>query len=325
MPPQAVQTGNAMKKKTLFGDILDSITKYFLILVGVVVLAVLLSCIRVVKSGNVALVLRFGKLVGNTYEEQVHEPGLFFAFPYMIDEVVTVPTGRVIEQSVTTHYTEGKIIGSQEGGGYLLTGDSNVAVMSASVKYSVSDPVAYALNTANVQGIINAAVSSAMLSEAAASDVDDLLTSGKAEFVQAILERTEAQLDPLGLGVSITNIELTQVAMAREVRDIYDQVNSATVQAATIQEQAQQYREQLIPIAQGDKTLKIANAQSNYSRQMAAARQDLYTFWGVLDEFEARPDVVKARIYAQQVTNAIQKIGTVRIVQDGETKIFLNP
>ena len=56
------------KKQTLFGDILETVTKYFLILVIVVVLFVLLSGIRVVESGNQALVLRFGKLTGDSYE-----------------------------------------------------------------------------------------------------------------------------------------------------------------------------------------------------------------------------------------------------------------
>ena len=91
------------KKNSLFADVLRTITRYFLVLVAVVVIMIAVSGIRVVKSGEVALILRFGKLVGNTYEEQVHEPGLLFAFPYIIDEVITVPTGNVMEQVVTTH------------------------------------------------------------------------------------------------------------------------------------------------------------------------------------------------------------------------------
>ena len=89
------------KKNSLFADILQTVTRYFLVLVAAVVMMICLSGIRVVKSGEVAMILRFGKLVGNTYEEQVHEPGLLFAFPYIIDEVITVPTGNVMEQVVT--------------------------------------------------------------------------------------------------------------------------------------------------------------------------------------------------------------------------------
>ena len=182
-----------MKKKTLFGDILETVTKYFLILVGVVLLLILLSSIRTVKSGNVALVLRFGRLVGDNYEEQVHEPGLLFALPYIIDEVITVPTGNVFEQSVDTYYTEGNLLGAEEGG-YLITGDSNIAVVSASVKYTISDPVAYALGAQDPAGIINGVVSNAMLSIAASTDVDQLLTSGKEEFASAVLARSQERL-----------------------------------------------------------------------------------------------------------------------------------
>ena len=74
-----------MQKSNLFADILTTVTKYLKVLVVIVVAGIFMSGIRVVKSGEVALVLRFGKLVGNTYEEQVHEPGLLLAFPYIID------------------------------------------------------------------------------------------------------------------------------------------------------------------------------------------------------------------------------------------------
>lgn len=91
------------KKKSLVSDILNTLTKCFIVLVIVLVLIIAFSGVKIVKSGNVALVFRFGKLVGNTYEEQIHEPGLLVAFPSIIDKVVLVPTGNVIEQTVTTH------------------------------------------------------------------------------------------------------------------------------------------------------------------------------------------------------------------------------
>ena len=110
------------RKKTMLADILGSVTKYFLVLVAVVIVFIAFSGVKVVKSGEVALILRFGKLVGNSYEEQVHEPGLLFAFPYIIDEVITVPTGNMIEQKITTHYTSGDMT-TLHNNGYVITGD----------------------------------------------------------------------------------------------------------------------------------------------------------------------------------------------------------
>ena len=312
-----------MKKRSLTADILNSVTKYFLILAAVVVVAIALSGIKVVKSGNVAIILRFGKLVGNTYEEQVHEPGLMFAFPYIIDEVVMVPTGTVMEQTVTTHYTNGNMT-TLRNNGYVITGDQNIAIISASVKYAISDPVAYALNVKNVQELINAFVSSAMVDEAARLDVDSLLTNGKDKYAENVMNLAQAKLSLQESGIMLVTVELTNVSMPYEVKDIYEMVTAANVNAATLLEQAKQYRENLIPGAQAEANTLIANANSSYASAVAAANSELSEFRGVLEEYLTNPDVVKARLYSDKISKAISNIGTVRVVQDGETNIIIS-
>ena len=312
-----------MKKRSLTADILNSVTKYFLILAAVVVVVIALSGIKVVKSGNVAIILRFGKLVGNTYEEQVHEPGLMFAFPYIIDEVVMVPTGTVMEQTVTTHYTNGNMT-TLRNNGYVITGDQNIAIISASVKYAISDPVAYALNVKNVQELINAFVSSAMVDEAARLDVDSLLTNGKDKYAENVMNLAQAKLSLQESGIMLVTVELTNVSMPYEVKDIYEMVTAANVNAATLLEQAKQYRENLIPGAQAEANTLIANANSSYASAVAAANSELSEFRGVLEEYLTNPDVVKARLYSDKISKAISNIGTVRVVQDGETNIIIS-
>ena len=311
------------KKNTLFADILQTITRYFLVLVAAVVIMICVSGIRVVKSGEVALILRFGKLVGDTYEEQVHEPGLLFAFPYIIDEVITVPTGSVMEQVVTTHYTSGTMT-SLRNNGYVITGDQNIAVVSASVKYVISDPVAYALHVKSIPDTINAYVSSAMVNEAAGITADELLTSGKDAFAKSVMENAQMKLSLVEAGVTIGTLELTTVAMPSEVRDTYEMVTSAMVSANTQIEQAKQYRENLLPQAKAQADTLISNANAAYSGAVAAANADLAEFWGVLEEYRANPEVVRTRIYSAKVSEAIAKIGKVYVVQDGQTKIVIN-
>ena len=121
-----------MKKKTLLEDILTTVSRCFVVLIIIVLLCIAFSGVRIVKSGEVAMVLRFGKIVGDTPEEQIHNPGLLLCFPYFIDEVVTVPVGSVIQQTVTTHYTDGAI-DKWSNSGYVITGDQNIALISASL------------------------------------------------------------------------------------------------------------------------------------------------------------------------------------------------
>lgn len=309
-------------KRSLFSDILGSVTKYFVILVVIVLIVIAFSGLRVIKSGEVAVVLRFGRLVGNTYEEQVHQPGLLFAFPYIIDEVVIVPTGNVIEQKVMTHYTNGEMT-TLHNNGYLITGDQNIAMVSASVKYMISDPVSYALNVKDASALINAFVSSAMVNSAASTGVDELLTSGKDEFAKAVLNEAQTKLSAVDSGITVGAIELTSVSMPNEVREVYDMVNSATVQAATLLEQARQYEAKVIPQAEADAANLVSDAKKKYSESVSAANLDLTEFYGTVKEYEENPDAVKTRIYTEKVTAAIGKIGKIRVVKDGDTKIFL--
>ncbi len=309
-------------KRSLFSDILGSVTKYFVILVVIVLVVIAFSGLRVIKSGEVAVVLRFGRLVGNTYEEQVHQPGLLFAFPYIIDEVVIVPTGNVIEQKVMTHYTNGEMT-TLHNNGYLITGDQNIAMVSASVKYMISDPVSYALNVKDASALINAFVSSAMVNSAASTGVDELLTSGKDEFAKAVLNEAQTKLSAVDSGITVGAIELTSVSMPNEVREVYDMVNSATVQAATLLEQARQYEAKVIPQAEADAANLVSDAKKKYSESVSAANLDLTEFYGTVKEYEENPDAVKTRVYTEKVTAAIGKIGKIRVVKDGETKIFL--
>ena len=138
------------KKNAVFEEILSTLSKFFVVAVALIVILICFSGVKFIKSGNVALILRFGNLVGNTYEEQVHKPGLLLAFPYIIDEVIVVPTGNVVEQKITTHYTAGDMKGLKSNG-YVITGDQNIAVISATVKYNITDPVSYALKVNGIE------------------------------------------------------------------------------------------------------------------------------------------------------------------------------
>ena len=310
------------KKKSLVSDILNTLTKCFVVLVVVIILIIAFSGVKIVKSGNVALIFRFGKLVGNSYEEQVHEPGLLLAFPYIIDKVVMVPTGSVMEQTVTTHYTNGNMT-TMRNNGYVITGDHNIAIVSASVKYVISDPVAYTLNVKDITSLINAFISSAMVEEAAKIGVDELLTSGKDAYSQAIMAKAQQKLSNMDAGVMLSVVELTNVSMPTEVKDIYDQVNSATVNAATLIEQAELYRENLLPSAESQKATAIANANTEKSNAISAANTDLAEFWGVAAEYKTNPELVKTRLYNAKVSAAVTKIGRIYMVLDDGSKIVI--
>ena len=79
-----------------------------------------------------------------------------------------------------------------------------------------------------------------------------------------------------------------------------------------------------IPEAQAYADSTVADANKEQSDKTSAASADLSEFWGVLEEYENNRENTATRIYTQKVTEFMNKIGKVRVVEDGETKIFLN-
>lgn len=311
------------KRNAVFEDVLSTVTRYFIVLVIVVVLFICFSGVRFVKSGEVAIVLRFGKLVGETRDEQIHEPGILFAFPYIIDEVVTVPTETVMERTVETHYTQGNMT-TLRNNGYVITGDSNIALMKVSVKYTVSDPVAYALNVNSIEKIIDASVSNAMLEQAACTNFDDILTTGKEDYSNAVKHIAQVNLNKYEAGITLSTVELTTVSAPEEVRSIYEQVNTASVDAEKMLKEANQYRDNLLIKARAEANSTVSAASSEKSQAVSSANADLASFWGMLEEYEANPEVVRTRVQSEKISAILSKIGKIYVVKDGDNTIVIN-
>ena len=174
-----------MKNKSIeiFETIMLSVMKYFKWVVVGSVLLIILTGVYKVDSNEVAVVLRFGKLVGTTTEEQIKSPGLHFAFPYIIDEVIKVPVETVQEITVETHYSEDTTINRNiKTGGYVITGDSNLVLIRSVVKYKVNDPIRYALYINEISDIVKGVVSGETIPLVTSMPVDSVLTTEKTKL-----------------------------------------------------------------------------------------------------------------------------------------------
>jgi len=73
------------------------------VIMVVLVLAFLASGFKTVGSDEKAIVLRFGKIRGVT-NERVLGPGLYWIFPYPVDEMVRIPVERKVNLGVNTFW-----------------------------------------------------------------------------------------------------------------------------------------------------------------------------------------------------------------------------
>lgn len=314
------------KQNAVFEDIITTISRCFIVLVVIVVICIAFSGIRFVKPGEVAIVLRFGKVVGESQDEQIHQPGILFAFPYIIDEVVTVPTGTVMERVVETHYTDGALT-TINNNGYVITGDNNIAFMKVSVKYTISDPINYALKVKDVEKILDACVSNAMLEKAASTNFDAILTTGKEEFAKSVSTLAQRNINSNNLGVKITSFDFLNVEPPSELKYVYDSVNAASIDVEKILKEANQYKTQKEIEAKASVEQLISTTNANKAQKVSAANSDLSEFWGTIEEYEksyASRTVVRTRIKNDKLTKAVASIGKIIAVKDGDGHIIIN-
>ena len=101
-------------------------------------------------------------------------------------------------------------------------------------------------------------------------------------------------------------------------------MNAAAGQASTIIDNAQKYRDTTIPAAESEAATLSSTANSEYSSSVSAANQAVAEFWGLLEEYRLNRTVVRTRIHNEKISEAISKIGKVKVVQEGDSKIIIN-
>lgn len=308
-----------MKNKSIeiFETIMLSVMKYFKWVVVGSVLLIILTGVYKVDSNEVAVVLRFGKLVGTTTEQQIKSPGLHFAFPYIIDEVIKVPVETVQEITVETHYSEDTTINRNiKTGGYVITGDSNLVLIRSVVKYKVNDPIRYALYINEISDIVTGVVSGETIPLVTSMPVDSVLTTEKTKLSGDLKKNAQEVLNELDCGITITNIELTSVIPPNETKDAFDAVNTASVKKQTLIQQANDYTESKIPKAQADSDSLVSEAKQKQAERIAKANEEVAEFNGLYEQYKANPDVVKNGVFRSRVSKVLADAGATIIVPD---------
>lgn len=283
----------------------------------VVIVGILLSGITFVQSGEVAIVMRFGKLVGDTPAEQVRQPGLHFSLPFIIDKVVRIPVQKVQEVKIDGLYTS-YYIGNITNTGYALTGDNNVVLIQSYLKYKIADPIKYTVEVENPELSLKELATSAITQEVAAMAVDDVLIKQKMELASRVLIETQKKADQIGLGVRLVALEFTDLRPPYEVKEAFDLVNSTYVQKETLLQDAKKYKEKLIPKAVAQRDSLIQKANSYKIQRIAQAKTDVAQFYGVIEEYKKNSGIVHERLYREKVENIMKKIAKTVLIPEGK-------
>jgi modulator of FtsH protease HflK len=296
-----------------------------------------LSGITIVRSDEVAVILRWGHLVGETPALQQHGPGLLFAFPRPVDEVVRVQVKRIWEVPVTTLTSNtstvrsGPVPQAREQDededapptapeetldpltqGYALTGDENIVHVEMVARYRVRDPADWAFYGPKAEDVLRVEVSAAMVRSLGEMGVDRVLSDGRKDLIAIAARRTQAGLDASHSGLELSSLELTRLGPPVALTKDFDAVQSAFITAETNKKDAQAYAEGALPNAQAEADTLVQRARGTASNDLATAQGDAAAFRALDREYRANPPVVRERLYRDAVDRAVSDASRVR-------------
>jgi len=312
----------------VFTQIMEYIIRYFKLTVCFAAILIALSGVYRVESSQTAVVLRFGKILGNSSEKQIKKPGLHFAFPFFIDKVIKIPVHTVQEIEVTTHYKQQGSVASPDidRNGYVLTGDKNVILIKAKIKYQINDPVRYALFNSDTGKIIDGIISGELTCIAAHSDVDSILTSGRARLSSDVMYNSQNIIDTLKLGVLISGVELTEITAPVETIRYFEEVRNAAIYKATSYQRAQEYASNRILGAQAAANALKQTAISDQAVKLTKARGEMAEFNGLYDQYARNPQIIISGTFRQRTGAVLKKAGKSIVIPAGvESPTFLLP
>ena len=208
--------------------------------IAVMVILYAFSGITIVKSDEVAVVLRWGRLVGDTPALQEHGSGLLFAFPRPIDRVVRVQAKHVSEETIValTDQAPSNDIGLTATldpltQGYALTGDQNIVHAEVVARYRIRDVAEWAFYGPLAVDVLRLEVTAAMVRSLGEVGVDRVLSDERKDLIAIATRRAQAGLDRAHSGLELASLELTRLAPPLAVAIDFESVQSAFIATDT--------------------------------------------------------------------------------------------
>jgi membrane protease subunit HflK len=292
-----------MKENRAFFETIDDLMKLLKVLMAVVFVLYAFSGITLVKPGEVALILRFGALVGDNTASQIHHAGWLFALPYPIDEILRVPEKEILEVPVN-ELAALPVEGERPADtidplaeGYCISGDQNIFQLKASIKFQVTDPVRAIFNFrqdfATLRELLHDIVVGQITQVSAAFEIDGILTRSKEKLASQVRANSQQRLDELQSGLQILAIEFDEIVPPVYLKSDFELVNTAYIQRKNFISQANAKREEMLPKAKAAADKKINEAYAYEATLLSEAESHAGQFLEALAAYHSNPGQVK--------------------------------
>lgn len=283
------------------------------IIVAIIVALWLASGFYRVLPDEQGVVTRFGAYVGTT------EAGLHWHMPWPIEEVTRPKVTRVnrLEIGFRSAGEAGRADVMREipEESLMLTGDENIVDINFTVLWVISDAGKYLFNVRDPDATVKAAAESVMREIVGQTPIAQALAEGRAEIEARARTDLQAILDGYEAGILITQVQLQKVDPPSQVVDAFRDVQRARADQERLRNEAEAYRNDIIPRARGEAEQIIQEAEAFRQEVVARASGDAERFISVYESFRVSKDVTLNRMYLETMEEVLGRTNKLIIDQ----------
>jgi membrane protease subunit HflK len=287
-----------------------------IVLIGLILVALwLASGFYRVQPDQVGVELLFGK-----WDGEETQPGLNWRWPYPIG-VVERPSVEKISSIdvgfVRLSQTGRSATRDVEEESLMLTGDQNIIDIEFTVQWKISNAGKYLFEIRDPESTVKLAAESAMREIIGQNDLQPSLTEARSDVEFQTKNLLQEVLNEYNSGIEITELKLQDVQPPAQVIDAFDDVQRAQQDRDRQRNEADSYRNDILPRARGEAQRVIQDANAYKERLENEADGEAQRFISVYKAYLQNPEVTRRRMYLETMQEVLSN--TDKVILDEKT------
>jgi modulator of FtsH protease HflK len=256
-----------------------------------------------VEEAERGIVLRFGKHVDTT------QRGLHWHLPTPIERVEKVDVTKVY--TIPLNST-------------MLTQDENIVDIMGTVQYQISDAQKYLFNVRNPEISLAQVTESALRQSIGHSKMDYVITEGRGEIAIQVKSIIQEIVNSYQTGLRIAKVNIQSAKPPDAVKDAFDDVTKAREDEERFKNEAEAYRNEVLPKARGAAARLREEAEAYKSEVIARAEGEAERFDELLIEYKKAPEITRDRLYIDMMESVLSNSSKVMVdVEGGNNLLYL--
>ncbi len=272
----------------------------------------------IVQEGQVAVLTQFGKY------KSTAQAGFQWRIPAPIQghEMVNISQLRTFEVGFRGN-ARNRVLPEA----LMLTEDENIVDVQFVVQYRLRADGApdYIFKTKDPDESVRQTAQAAMREVVGKKPMDKVLYEERAAIAVDVQKLMQQILDRYKTGIQVSSVAIQNVQPPEQVQAAFDDAVKAGQDLDRQKNEGQAYSNQIVPMAAGQASRMLEQAEGYRARVVGTATGDAARFGSVLAEYTKAPEVIRERMYLETMQQMFANASKVLIDTKGSNNMLYLP